>query len=115
MRDEYEITNSIQILIDDGFKVAAESVVDWDLNVTFPGDLLDANIAYLDHLGVENLIDDTASVEDGVVLEKCVIGAGARVTGPGRLREAVVLSDAVVDASQDLRRALVSKDLVSRC
>ena len=115
LRDEYEITNSIQILIDDGFKVAAESVVDWDLNVTFPGDLLDANIAYLEQLGVENLIDESATVDEGVVLEKCVIGAGARVTGPGRLRQAVVLADAVVDAGQDLRRALVSKDLVSRC
>lgn len=115
LRDEYEITSSIQILVDGGHKVAVEPVVDWDLNVTFPGDLLDGNIAYLSHLGVENLVDETATVDDGVTLTRCVVGAGARIKGPGRLTDSVVLPGTIVDAGQDLRRALVSPGLVSRC
>ena len=115
LRNEYEITSSIQILIDDGHKVAVEPVIDWDLNVTFPGDLLDGNITYLRHLGLDNLIDETATIEDGVTLTRCVVGAGARVKGPGKLADCVVLPGTVVDAGQDLRRALVSPGLVSRC
>ncbi len=115
LRDEYEITNSIQILVDDGHKVAVEPVVDWDLNVTFPGDLLDGNIAYLKHLGAENLVDETATIEEGVTLTRCVVGAGATIKGPGQLTDSVVLPGTIVDAGQDLRRALVSPGLVSRC
>lgn len=115
LRDEYEITNSIQILIDDGYKVAVEPVVEWDLNVTFPGDLLDGNIAYLQHLGVDNLVDETATVEDGVELSRCVVGAQSTIKGPGRLADTVVLPGTTVEAGQDLRRALVSPDLISRC
>jgi len=115
LRDEYEITNSIQILIDDGHKVAVESVIDWDLNVTFPGDLVDGNIAYLNHKDADNLIDPSAHVAEGVTLSRCVIGAGARVTGSGKLRDTVVLANSVVEVNQDLHRALVSGDLISRC
>lgn len=115
LRDEYEITNSIQILIEDGHKVAVEPVIDWDLNVTFPGDLLDGNIAYLEHQGVENLVDESATVSDSVTLSRCVIGAGARVTGSGLLRDTVVLANSSVEVESDLHRALVSADLISRC
>ncbi len=34
-RDEYEITNSLQILIDDGYPVYTAEVIDWDMNMTF--------------------------------------------------------------------------------
>ena len=115
LRDEYEITNSIQILIDEGHKVAVEPVIDWDLNVTFPGDLLDGNIAYLEHLGRENLVDPTAQVSGDVTMTRCVIGAGAQVTGSGTLRDTVVLKDSAVTVDVDLHRALVSGDLISRC
>jgi dTDP-glucose pyrophosphorylase len=115
LRDEYEITSSIQILIDDGLRVAVESVIDWDLNVTFPGDLLDGNIAYLERLGLDNLVDPTATVGPGVSLERCIVGADARLEGPRRLRDSVVLPGTTVPAGEDLHRALVSQNLVRRC
>ena len=40
MRDEYEITDSIQILIDDGYVVHHHPIVERDLNLTKPEDLL---------------------------------------------------------------------------
>ena len=45
MRDEYEITDSIQVMIDDGHVVRSTDAVHDDLNVTYPEDLLWMNIA----------------------------------------------------------------------
>ncbi|MAG55073.1 MAG: hypothetical protein CMJ83_02155 [Planctomycetes bacterium] len=115
LRDEYEITSTIQIMIDEGLKVAVEPIIDWDLNVTFPGDLLDGNIAYLDHLGIDNVIDETAEVGEGVVLERCVVGPHAKLLGPRRLKDTVVLPETELGPGEDLHRVLVSKGLISRC
>ena len=115
LRDEYEITNSIQILIDDGHKVVTEPVIDWDLNVTFPGDLLDGNIAWLDRMGMDNLIDPTAMVDENVSLDRCIVAPRAQLKGPRRLSQTVILPDTVLDAGEDLHRALVSHDLIARC
>ncbi|MCZ6821124.1 MAG: sugar phosphate nucleotidyltransferase, partial [Calditrichaeota bacterium] len=44
MRDEYEITDSIQIMINDGYTVCHSSVVKADMNLTVPEDLLKVNL-----------------------------------------------------------------------
>src|SRR4030042_2551723 len=43
MRDEYEITNSIQILIEDGLSVYPAEVIEWDMNITYATDLLECS------------------------------------------------------------------------
>ena len=47
MRDEYEITDAIQIFIDDGHRVRAARVIRDDLNLSYPADLLDINLKLL--------------------------------------------------------------------
>ena len=47
MRDEYEITDSIQILINDGYVVHHHPIVERDLNLTKPEDLLTINLIEL--------------------------------------------------------------------
>jgi dTDP-glucose pyrophosphorylase len=115
LRDEYEITTTIQLMIEDGLKVAAEPVVDWDLNVTFPKDLLEGNLTWLDHVGGSNLIDPGAEVHADAQLERCVVGRGARITAPRSLRECVVVPETVVNAGEALARSIISGDLVIRC
>ena len=44
MRDEYEITDSIQILIEDGFLVKQLTIVKEDVNLTVPDDLIKSNM-----------------------------------------------------------------------
>ena len=115
LRDEYEITNTIQILIDDGHKVVTEPVIDWDLNVTFPRDLLDGNLEWLGHVGQENLVDPSARVAPGARLTRCVVGAGAAIEGAARLDECVVFPDTQVRDDGPFTRTLFSGDLVIRC
>lgn len=114
LRDEYEITSSIQILIDDGGKVRAADVIDWDLNVTFPGDLLDGNISYLQVNGLNHLVDPTARVEQGASLQLCTVGANARVAAR-QLSECVILPGASVPAGPPLHRAIISPEVLLRC
>lgn len=115
LRDEYEITTTIQIMIEDGLKVAAEAVIDWDLNVTFPRDLLEGNLSWLRHVGRDHAIDPGATVHAGARLERCVVGPGVRITAARELKECVVLADTEVGPGEPLTRALVSGDLVIRC
>ena len=115
MRDEYEITNTLQILIDDGHKVVTESVIDWDLNVTFPVDLLEGNLAYLQQSGRDNLVADGVHLGDEVRLERCVVGAGAHIQGPVHLSDCVVFPNTRVERGGDMDRTLFSGDLVIRC
>ena len=44
MRDEYEITDSIQVLIQDGYPVRACNCIEEDINLTTPADLLSCNL-----------------------------------------------------------------------
>jgi len=109
MRDEYEITNSIQILIDDGFPVYAEDVVEWDLNVTYIEDLLECNLRMLRHLGTDALVAPTARVPDGCTIEGSVIGERVVIENPIRIKNSLVLPDTHVRNVGDLVNALKSE------
>lgn len=115
LRDEYEITTSIQLMIEEGLKVAAESVISWDLNVTFPKDLLDGNLMWLDHVKARNLIDPSAQIHPEASLDRCVIGANVRILAPRILSECVILPNTELTEGEPLRRTIASGDLLTRC
>ena len=91
MRDEYEITDAIQILIDDGEPVEVADIVDEDLNMTTPYDLHHCNMTELDILGVKNLIDESARVDPTAELDHCIIGHGVQIEHSVQLKNCVVL------------------------
>jgi dTDP-glucose pyrophosphorylase len=96
MRDEYEITDSIQILINDDVGVRAARVIDDDLNLTIANDLLSINLSELERAGVENLLVDGSGVQSGVVLDRCTAGSRVRFQGTARLERCVVFDDVVM-------------------
>ena len=75
MRDEYEITESIQILIEDGYRVSALEVVLDDINISYPYDLLRCNMMELDRLGQKHALADSTVLEKGIEIEHSVVGA----------------------------------------
>lgn len=109
LRDEYEITTSIQLLIDDGYPVYPSDIVTWDVNLTFACDLLDVNARLLDEWGHESSISPDAVLHEGASVGKgTVIGPGARVLHPIHLENCVIFADATVYSEQDLFRCLVT-------
>jgi glucose-1-phosphate thymidylyltransferase len=102
MRDEYEITDSIQILINDGWVVHHHAIVERDLNLTKPEDLLAINLLELDRRGISHLVADRVTLPEGARVVRSVIGEGVLVRHPISITNSVILPNVVVDVKHDL-------------
>lgn len=112
MRDEYEITDAIQIFIDDGQRVRAAHVVRDDLNLSYPADLLDINLRLLGdghHLGTG------VRLAPGCTVERSVLMDGVTVTQPIAIRDSLVFPGVTISGGSDLSRAIVLPDQVIEC
>jgi len=126
-RGEYEITDAIQVLIDQGRAVHADFVRGWWKDTGRPEDVLDANRLILEEIEPKTAgtVDTLSEITGRVVIEAgativrstirgpAVIGAGSRIEdsyvgpftsiGPGvqllgtEIEMSVVLADAVLD------------------
>jgi dTDP-glucose pyrophosphorylase len=102
MRDEYEITDSIQILIDDGYVVRHHPIAERDLNLTKPADLLAVNLIELARAGLTKLVDESVTMPPGTRIERSVIGRGVTIAHPIRITNTVILPGVTVHAHADL-------------
>lgn len=114
-RDEYEITNSIQILIDDGFPVYPAEVIDWDMNITFACDLLECNLSQLRRLGRPCLIGRNARIHPDATIEASVLGDGVVVEKPIHISESLILTGSRIETSDKLERMLVTPEVSVSC
>jgi dTDP-glucose pyrophosphorylase len=114
-RDEYEITNSIQILIDDGYPVYPIETIEWDMNVTFASDLLECNRKQLEHLGRNSLIGDNVRMPEGTIVERSVIGNNVVIRHPIAVRDSLILADVVLERTEDLNRMLITPETAVHC
>ncbi len=91
-RNELEITDAIQWLIDNGYRVEASIVTGWWKDTGKPEDILEANRLVLDEIEekidglVENsrimgrvVIEEGAKVMNSVVKGPCIIGRNSRI------------------------------------
>ncbi len=88
-RGEYELTDSLNLMIAGGQEVAARPLGRW-LDLSYPWDLLAANETLLGRMQAENLgeIEDGATVKGAVSIGKnTVIRSGAYVVGPVSIGE----------------------------
>lgn len=115
MRDEYEITDSIQILIDDGYPVVTSRVVLDDINLSYPHDLLRCNLLRMKHLKRNELVAESADLAPGVTLEHAVIGPNARVSHGIKIRNSLIFEGAEVTTGADLDGVIVTPDNVIDC
>ncbi|MFH0769174.1 MAG: bifunctional sugar-1-phosphate nucleotidylyltransferase/acetyltransferase [Chloroflexota bacterium] len=83
-RGEYEITDSLQLLIDQGHHISYQRIDYW-LDISYPWDLLPANESLLNETGVQNL----GEVEKNVVMQGLVsigkgtiVRSGSYIVGP---------------------------------
>jgi dTDP-glucose pyrophosphorylase len=115
MRDEYEITESIQLLIDDYPPVRVAEVVEWDVNLTNPADLLKVNLFYLNRLGKDTLIGKDARIHPGAVLENTVVGARASVTNPINIANSVIFEDTPLNSESPVDGFIFTPDNIIDC
>jgi len=110
MRDEYEITDTIQIIIDDGYPVMTADVVKWDMNVTYPADVLKCNLVELKRRGKDTIIGKAAKIHPKAVIHGSVIGDNVVVEHPIKITNAVIFPDTVVTAEHDIDRFIVTPE-----
>jgi dTDP-glucose pyrophosphorylase len=112
MRDEYEITDAIQIFIDDGNRVRAARVIRDDLNLSYPADLLDINLKLL---GERNHIGRNVRLAAGCTVERSVIMDGASVELPIAISDSLVFPGVAVQATSDLSGVIVTSEQIIPC
>ncbi len=112
MRDEYELTDSVQILIDYEYPVRVASVVEWDMNLTYIGDLIACCVQQLSNLGVDQLVGRDCRVDPGAQLIHTVVGDGAVIPHPVRLERCVVLPGATVAEPHDYADTVITPDAI---
>ncbi len=110
MRNEYEITDSIQLLIDDGHRVKSCSCVAEDTNVTFPADLLSVNLSMLRETEQENFIVSPQLVADSASLSEVVAGQDVQIGDHCRIRKAVLFEGIVIPNGLKIERAIVTPE-----
>lgn len=115
MRDEYELTDSIQVMIDDGHHVRVSDCIFDDINLTFPADLLRCNLLVAASLGHRNMVDPTARLHEGARIDRAVIGRRAVIQGGAKVSRSVILDGAVVKDGQDLDGFVVSPTQAVDC
>ena len=115
MRDEYEITTSIQILIDDALPVYPAEVVQWDMNVTVPKDLLECNLRLLQASGKDRLISPDAQIPAGCDIQQSVIGAGVTIRHPIRITRSLIMPNTVLEIKRDVDGIIAYEDNVIQC
>lgn len=112
LRNEYELTDAIQTLIDFDKPVVAADVVRWDLNITFPEDLLLCNLRVLRERGISSLIGSGARFNREVQLISSVVGDDALIDASVCLEECLVLPGArIADVEGTKRRHIFSSDM----
>ncbi len=115
MRDEYEITTSIQILIDDGYCVQHQPIVERDLNLTKPDDLLIINLLELKRQQLPFLVDPSVALHPGTRIDNSVIGAHVRILHPIRIANSVIMPGAIVDSTTDLDAVVMDGEHTVHC
>jgi dTDP-glucose pyrophosphorylase len=112
MRDEYEITDAIQIFIDDGHRVKAARVIEDDLNLSYPPDLLDINLKLL---GDGNCLGQGVKLPPGARVERSVLMDGVTVEHPIAIRESLVFPGVTLSGKTDIERRIITLDHTIDC
>jgi dTDP-glucose pyrophosphorylase len=90
LRNEYEITEAIQIFIDDGYRVKHLPLITDDLNLTYPQDLLEINQIFLRSNGLEYLLGEHTQIPTGTKLDQTILGNHVILDHPIELHNTVV-------------------------
>jgi NDP-sugar pyrophosphorylase family protein len=108
LRDEYELTDSIQVMIEDGYPVRPANVVSEDINITNPADLLMVNLLHASRFEPHRAVSPVARLHSGAVVENSVIGANVEVLAPVTIANSLILDNTVVESRNRIEGAILT-------
>jgi glucose-1-phosphate thymidylyltransferase len=118
-RDELEITDAIQWLIDSGLRVDPHTVRGWWKDTGQVQDMLDANRLILDDLAervdgelVDSRVEGRVVIEPGVVLERATVRGPAIVGAGSRIIDAYIGPYSAIGEDVTIERAEIEYSIV---
>ena len=108
LRNEYEITESIQIFIEMGYKIYHSISILDDINVTFPYDLFRLNMEILDKLKKNEIIGENVAIGNNVKIKKSVIGNNVVIGDNCFLENVILLSNSSVSNENKIVNSIVT-------
>ena len=108
MRDEYELTEAIQILINDKFKVKISNIIVEDLNLTYPSDVLSINLSELKRKKAKKLIGNNCIIRNENKITNSVIGDNVFIENDIKIQNSVIFSDTVVKQTKNINNCIIS-------
>lgn len=115
MRDEYEITDSIQVMIDDGHHVSVSCCIREDINVTTPRDLLRCNLLQAAAAREQVVIGADVALAPGATLQRSVVGSHVAVQHPISIRDSLVFDHTLVACTTDIEYSIVLPECIVDC
>lgn len=110
MRDEYEITDTIQIMVDDGLPVYTAEVITWDINLTYPADVLRCNLYELEYRGETVALGENTDIHPGAQLTRAVVGDNVAIRHPIKVNRAVIFPGTVVTSEHDIEDFILTPE-----
>ncbi|MEE8605693.1 MAG: glucose-1-phosphate thymidylyltransferase [Candidatus Aminicenantaceae bacterium] len=97
-RNELEITDAIQYLVEHGYEVQPHLVTGWWKDTGKIEDILDANRLILEAISGSNLgnVDDTSRINGQVVIEQGVVVKDSIIRGPAIIGENSEIADSYI-------------------
>ena len=108
LRDEYEITDSIQIFVDDGYRVRAARVIRQDLNLSFPPDLLQLNLRHLQRQGLPRILGEEVEMPPGTEVENSIVMDRVKIRNRIRIVDSLIFPDRVVEREGEIRARILT-------
>ena len=108
LRNEFELTDAIQCLIEDDAPVHVADIVERDINLTYVSDIVDCNVYELDKRSETSLQGKNVVLGQGCILSHTVLGDDVHIPNPITLDECVVLDGAIIHATSILQRAVIT-------
>lgn len=110
LRDEYELTDSIQILVDFGYPVKALSIIEWDVNLTYIKDLVTCCVYELARQGKTYIAGKNCKIGNNCSLAETVIGDNVAIGDNSSLIKCVVLNNVSIPANTYLENCVISPE-----
>lgn len=97
-RNEYEISDAHQYLLDHGFRVSYAEITGWWKDTGKPIDLLEANRLVLEHLEptVEGQVDEESNLFGPVTVQRGAQILNSNIRGPAIIGEETVIQDSYI-------------------
>lgn len=112
LRDEYELTDAIQVMIDQNGLVRTAEVIKTDINLTNPGDLLRSNLLHAQIHGYRGV---QAYTHPGAEISNSVLGANVTIRHPISITDSVIFDGTDVTAKTSLEQVIVTPEILVDC